>query len=116
VSREEGRAVQQHPVVIAVPACLSAADVQALGVHVEALFRRGLSVVCELEASDLGVVDALARMHLLARRTGGALEVRGLVPLELLGLTGLSEVCGQPEPREQVVDVEEVVDVGDPSV
>ncbi|GAA2784587.1 STAS domain-containing protein [Streptomyces showdoensis] len=54
-------------------------------------------VVCELDGlgrADLGVVDALARLRLAARRRGHRLTFRGAGPelrsvLELVGLGGL---------------------------
>jgi hypothetical protein len=76
-------------------------------------------VVCELRGTDLDVVDALARMHQVARRLGGWLQIRG--DRELLELTGLaavlvptSEADREAEPGEQL-GVQEVVDVRDPA-
>jgi STAS domain len=77
---------------------------------------------------DLVLVDLLARLRLVAGRLGAGLVVLGATPeLErLLAFVGLlavvplgpldgSELCREPEPREQP-GVEEVVDVGDPAV
>ena len=71
---------------------------------------------------DLGLVEALARLALVARRSGSRLVVRsgagaaGL--MELMELTGLSCCLGQAErhaePEEQL-RAEEVMDVGDPA-
>lgn len=79
-------------------------------------------VVCELVgAADLDVVDALARLQLVARRSGMRCEVQvaGEQLCGLLDLTGLAQALlqpvGQPEPREQPGRVEEVVQVDDPS-
>ena len=64
--------------------------------------------------AELGIVDALARLQLAARRSGYEVAVtdapRDL--LELIELAGLSEVLGveplrQPEQREQGLGVEE---------
>jgi hypothetical protein len=64
--------------------------------------------------ADLGIVDALARLQLVARRSGYEVTVteapRDL--LELIELAGLCEVLGveplrQPEEREQRLGVEE---------
>ena len=71
---------------------------------------------------DLGVVDVLARLALVARRRGVRLCVRADEGLTgLLALTGLLrptglvlQPLGQPEAGEQG-RVEEVVDVLDPS-
>lgn len=71
-------------------------------------------VEVQLPGPDLGVVDALARLHLAARRCGGTARVSGAD--ELLALVGLSEVLApdrEPEPEEQV-GAEEVVHVDDP--
>ena len=77
---------------------------------------------------DLVLVDVLARLRLVAGRLGAGLVVLGATPeLErLLAFVGLlavvplgpldgSDLCREPEPREQP-GVEEVVDVGDPAV
>jgi gamma-glutamyl:cysteine ligase YbdK (ATP-grasp superfamily) len=64
--------------------------------------------------AELGIVDALARLQLAARRSGYEVAVtdapRDL--LELIELAGLSEALGveplrQPEQREQRLGVEE---------
>ena len=88
---------------------------------VRALLAAGHAVVCQLHGAPvLGDLDALARLQLLARRSGTRLDVRGADGL--LGLTGLSGPLGRPagplrrqgrrqaEPGEQG-RVEEVVDV-----
>jgi hypothetical protein len=78
---------------------------------------------------DLGLIDVLARLHVAARRAGGALRLRDPSPelCELLELVGLSGVLvplatgapalplqagGQAEGGEQL-GAEEVVDPGD---
>jgi hypothetical protein len=62
---------------------------------------------------DLATVEAVARLHLHARRLGCAVRLRDLCPelAALLELVGLGEVVGQPEDGEEP-GVEEVV-VGD---
>jgi hypothetical protein len=67
---------------------------------------------------DLGVVDALARLKLAARRLGCSLRVcnPSVELAELLDLVGLNldlEVVGEAEGGEQV-GVEEAVERGDP--
>ncbi len=74
---------------------------------------------------DLDLVDALARLHLAARRAGGSLVLRRPSPalcqlLDLVGLAGVIEggglalqACGEAEEGEQV-GVEEVLPGGDP--
>jgi hypothetical protein len=69
---------------------------------------------------DIGTVDALARLHLSARRLGWRLRLReASVELrELIELAGLSRVLGvepvgQPEEREVALDVEERIQAGD---
>ena len=72
--------------------------------------------------ADVAIVDALARLQLVARRQGGRVLLRD-VPEELrqmLELVGLGEELGleprrQPEVGEQL-GVEEVVQPGDPPV
>ena len=64
--------------------------------------------------ADLGIVDALARLQLAARRSGYEITVTN-VPcdvLELIDLAGLREALGveplrQPEEREERLGVEE---------
>jgi len=69
---------------------------------------------------DIGTVDALARLHLTARRLGWRLRLRSIPAelRELIELAGLStvlglEAVGQPEEREVALDVEERVQPGD---
>jgi hypothetical protein len=73
-------------------------------------------------ASDMAVLDALARLALAARRLG--LELRlAQAPVELLelvALAGLAEALGlqarrQPEQREQPLGIEEEGEFGDAS-
>lgn len=80
-------------------------------------------VVCDVSAvtaPDLVTVEVLARLRLTARRLGWRLEVRGACAglRELAGLLGLAGALlqpgGQPEQREQPVDVVEVVERRDP--
>jgi hypothetical protein len=67
---------------------------------------------------DLAVVEQLATLRLLLRRSGGEVhleeassDLHGL--LELTGL--LREVGGDPEGREELPGVEEGMDPGDPT-
>jgi hypothetical protein len=81
------------------------------------------TIVVHLEgasAPDVAMVDALARMQLVARRAGWAIRVGTACPevCELIELTGLAEALaletiGQPEDREEL-GVQEVVQPGDP--
>ena len=72
--------------------------------------------------ADLGLVDALARLQLAARRRGQCLRLRDPTPeirglLDLVGLTcalGV-EPCGEAEVREELV-ADEVVEPGDAPV
>ncbi len=77
-----------------------------------------------LNRADLGVVDQLARMHLVARRAGCTVRLCEVAPelSKLLKLVGLAEletgarlrqVGGEAEDGEQV-GVEEVVVPDDP--
>lgn len=85
--------------------------------RVRSLLLAGGTVVCELHGDpDLGLLDALARLRLLASRHGGRLEVQADDD-GLLRLTGLSaalcgDAGGQPEAGEQR-RVQEVVEVDD---
>jgi hypothetical protein len=66
---------------------------------------------------DLAAVDALARMHLAARRAGGAVRVDAMCEQlrELLELVGLCrELEGKAEEGEEGPGVEEGVEPGDP--
>jgi len=71
---------------------------------------------------DLGLVDRLARLHLLARRRG--LRLRLAAPparlAELIELVGLTEVLveprREPEERKQRRGVEEERELGHPPV
>jgi hypothetical protein len=86
-------------------------DAQLLCARIGALLLQE-DVACALTGHpDLGVLDALARLQLLARRLGRRLTISG-DDEGLLALTGL-EVLRQAEAGEQR-GVEEVVDVLDP--
>ncbi|MEF9905972.1 STAS domain-containing protein [Streptomyces sp. P9-A2] len=79
-------------------------------------------VVCDvggLGPPGLATVNLLARLQLLARRTGGRIRLRDPDPAlcSLLDLVGLGfEVEGQPAQREPAPGVEEAVEPGDPAV
>jgi anti-anti-sigma regulatory factor len=70
------------------------------------------TIVCDLRgvAADCVTVDALARMHLAARRAGVELDVchASAELQELLVFTGLSGVLGV-EPRRQAEEREELL-------
>ena len=91
----------------------------------------GRILLCDVSGlvrSDLGAVDALARLELAARRQGARVVLLGAPRelLELLELTGLREVFAacqdsvearrEPEQREPPFGVEEERDAGDPAV
>jgi hypothetical protein len=78
-----------------------------------------IEVTVETSSPDLDLVDALARLQLMARRRGCSIQLRPSDELrELLLLVGLSEVlCVEPRRETEVrieVGVEEVVQPGDP--
>ena len=95
-------------VLVAVAAPLAAGDAARVCGCVQALLavRPGARVRAEVRGpADLRVVDALARLLLLARRCGAELEVvpaggaEGRAPLAgLLALTGLEPVLGPARP------------------
>ena len=65
---------------------------------------------------DLATVDALARLHLVARRLGGAIRLHDVCEdlADLLDLVGLGrEMRGEAEGGEEV-GVEEGVEPGNP--
>ncbi|MFD4635635.1 STAS domain-containing protein [Streptomyces sp. NPDC058284] len=89
----------------------------------------GADVICDVSGvttADLTTVDAIARLHLAARRAGagagGGIRLRNPSPalLALLGLVGLVELLGlvvemggQAEQREPPRRVQEAVEAGD---
>ena len=114
-------------VVIAGP--VGSAQAPALCARVREVLAGGADVVCDLGAltrPDLGTVDALARVALVARRRGCGLGLRRAAPelRELLALAGLAEIVpcersdvearGQTEHREEPGRVEEERDPTDP--
>lgn len=73
--------------------------------------------------ADLGIVDALARLQLVARRSGYEVAVTAAPSdlLELIDLAGLSDVLGveprrQAEEREESFGVEEERELPDSAV
>jgi gamma-glutamyl:cysteine ligase YbdK (ATP-grasp superfamily) len=67
-----------------------------------------------MEMADLGIVDALARLQLAARRSGYEIAVTDAPSdlRELIELAGLADALGveprrQPEEREERLGVEE---------
>ena len=76
--------------------------------------------VSEVVDPDLSTVDAMAQLHLLARRFGCEARFKEASSKlqELVALVGLTEVlrvepCGEAEQREEVLGVEEEADPGD---
>lgn len=66
---------------------------------------------------DLATVDALAQLQLAMRRLGASIEVREMCAelAELVELVGLRrELGGEAEGGEEVGNVEEAVQTGDP--
>ena len=64
--------------------------------------------------ADLALVDALARLHLAARRSGAVVRVQA--GGELAGLLALCGLGGEPDRQPEVdeqLGADEVVDVGD---
>ncbi len=115
-------------------ATVTRADIPVLCRDLAELLRSaGAGVVtCDLAGvtcPDVVTVEALARLHLTARRHGRRLVVTGAGPhlRQLVALLGLGDVLsgppaevsgqvgGQPEEWEQPPGVEEVVDRRDPS-
>jgi len=82
------------------------------------------TIVCDLRglAADCVTVDALAQLHLAAKRAGVDLDVRHASRelKELLVFTGLSGVLGveprrEPEEREDPLGCEEERELDDPT-
>lgn len=116
------------------PSCVNAKGpmVVALGVRVEkadvprlceqardGLERTGATeLICDAGAllePGLTAVEALARLRLTAHRAGASLRIRdpGTALRQLLLLTGLVEVIGEPEHREPALGVQEGVETDD---
>jgi ABC-type transporter Mla MlaB component len=118
--------------VVVVDGPLSPGRIAALciGVRRQLATRRVDVVVYDVGAvvePDVMIIEALARLQLTARRTGGSIGVRHASGRlrDLLDLVGLCDVialcdesplesCGQVEEEEQVL-VEERVERGDPT-
>ncbi|MCY0922077.1 MULTISPECIES: STAS domain-containing protein [unclassified Streptomyces] len=94
-------------------------DVAALCERIGRLARDGpREVACDVSAltrPGLGVVDAVARLALAARRAGVRLRLTGAGPSlrVLLALVGLVELLGEPEEREPPGGVQEGVEPDD---
>jgi hypothetical protein len=109
----------------ALGAVVTRADIPVLCADLEGMLRgRSGSVICDVAGvvrPDVVTVEALARLHLLARRRGWRLVVSGAGPalLQLVNLLGLADALSesgrQPESGEEAGGVEEVVDRHDPS-
>ena len=113
-------AAQRATVVLRVRGPVRPGDADRLCDRLRALRSDGPCVVVHVRgAVDLGVVDVLARLQLVARRSDGSARLRVVADGldDLLALTGLQDVLslrveprGQAEAGEQP-GVEEVVDV-----
>lgn len=116
---------------LVVPARVAPGEIRALCERVWPLFAEGgpALVVCDVGAcsDDLATVDALARIQLTAKRSGGAVRFRGAAEelrriLDLVGLAGVLpcegsvQMRGQAEQREPPGGVQEEDDPGDPAV
>ncbi|MET7918655.1 STAS domain-containing protein [Streptomyces avermitilis] len=112
------------PAVLVLPAAVSRDDVARLCADVRVLLGSTDAGVVVCDAAGFGppglaAVDALARLELAARRTGGRIRVRAPAPAlrALLDLVGLRfEVEGEVEEREPALRVEEEVEPGEPAV
>jgi ABC-type transporter Mla MlaB component len=91
------RAAPPDTVVWALGPVILRADVPALCAHLAGLLDEGVSVVvCDVSTvagADAAAVDALARLHLAARRRGRRILIRGGDPhlVGLLRLVGLRD-------------------------
>jgi len=100
-----GRDHSGWPVRVVVPARVEPEDIERLCERVRAACHgRTRPVLCDLglvAVPDLMVIDALARMRLVARRAGGSLVVVRLRPdlAELVALAGLGTVLQEPSPK-----------------
>ncbi|WP_031083634.1 STAS domain-containing protein [Streptomyces sp. NRRL WC-3549] len=91
----------QTPITFVVTGRVTRADVPALCAELEALLTRSPAAVVDCDVhgvpgADLTLVEAVARLALVARRAGARLRLRH-APGELrslLGLVGLAEVVG----------------------
>jgi ABC-type transporter Mla MlaB component len=109
-------------VVVQVHGPLGPDEIRRLCDQVRTLLAGDSRVICDVQGqADLGVVNALAHLHLMARRLDAYLRVQvtGENLAELLELTGLEaavpaalEPGGQAEAGEER-RVQEVVDVRD---
>jgi anti-anti-sigma regulatory factor len=94
-------------VVMALQGSIAQEDIGPLCERAEAILERRAPdlIVCDVQGvrSDALIVDALARVQLVARRMGGRMRVLNAGPelRELLGLMGLQEVMSLIEVTEQ---------------
>jgi ABC-type transporter Mla MlaB component len=118
-------------VAFALGGAIDRADLPALCECVCALLERSGAevIVCDVTKADPDAVtlDALARVHLTARRHGCSTQLCGASNelIELLDLAGLGSVLPvrlriemrrEPEEREEPVGVEEERELDDPTV
>ena len=120
-------------IVVVVGSPIAPADLSTLCSGVRARVERSTAEVVVIDLggvdADAVTVDAMARLALVARRLGRAVELRDPPPalLELLAFTGLDavvagsgdelrvELQGEPEEREDPLDVEEEAELDDPA-
>ncbi|MFM9589048.1 STAS domain-containing protein [Streptomyces scabiei] len=114
------------PAVLVLPGPLTRDEVPRLCAEVRARLEEtgGGAVVCDVAGigpPGLAAVDALARMQLTARRSGGRIRLRDPAPalralLRLVGLAFEVEVEGEAEEGEPAGGVQEAVESGDPAL
>jgi hypothetical protein len=122
------------PAILAIGGRIVASDAPGLceGARRALHGRAGEPLVCDVGAvasTDVGTVEAIARVALGARRLGSPIRLRAASPelrglLDLMGLADVVPCEGgsaleprrQPEEREELRGVEEEVDPGDLAV
>jgi ABC-type transporter Mla MlaB component len=126
---KEGPALAErdNPPCLAISPLMAPADALALCERARDILERepATVLVCDVGAvgrADLGIVEALARVRLMARRLGCAVQLRraSMDLVDLLALIGLRrelplEVERQAEQRKEAGRVEEERDPGDPA-
>ncbi|MFB8102066.1 MULTISPECIES: STAS domain-containing protein [unclassified Streptomyces] len=98
------------PIVLVVPGHLTRDAVPALCAELETLLngpRGAAPVACDVggvDRADLALVEAVARLALVARRAGRQLRLRRVGPelQGLLDLVGLADVVALEGPEERV--------------
>ena len=104
--REARPRPRRETVVLVVPGRLQRADLPPLIEHVRLLLERTATevLVCDVAAArepDVVYVEALARVQLVACRLGCRVRLRnaGDRLRDILNVTGLADVIGEPDPR-----------------